>query len=512
MTSTTKGSPLVVALDVGTSSVRTLLFNQRARPQPGAEVHLPYRPHVTADGAAEVDAEKLLRLVQRALDGILERAGPGRRERIVAVGISTFWHGLVATDADARPLTPVYLWSDARSWRDAARLRESLDAEAIRQRTGCLIHPSYWPAKLAWLRRQQRPLWSRGVRWLSIGDLLHWRLFGTPRTSLSMASGTGLMGLVERHWDGQLLEALGVAIEALPALAEEERGLRAPYARRWPALAEVPWFTAAGDGALANLGSGCLDPRQRAITVGTSGALRVMGGGPPASIPAGLWCYRLDADRVVMGGALSNGGNLYEWFLRTLALDGGLLERQIAALAPTEHGLTFLPLLAGERSPGYAVHAAGAIAGLTSATTPRELVRAGLEAVSIEFGRIDRLLDRVMPAPERLVASGAALLHSPAWMQITADATGRTIATGSAKEASSRGAAIRALEGVGLATGEELKPALGRIYRPRRRATEAYRAEMARQEALYRVLITDRLLEKPPARRAAALQAAAGLG
>ena len=508
---TAKGPPLVVALDVGTSSVRALVFDARGKPWPGAEVHLPYRPRVTSDGGAEVDGRRLLGLVEKAVTAVVEGAG-GAASRIEAVGVSTFWHGLAAAADDGRLLTPLYLWSDSRSWREALELRQSLDAEAVRQRTGCLIHPSYWPARLAWLRRQDPALWARRPRWVSIGDLLAWRLFGRPMTSLSMASGTGLMLLRERRWDGALLEALDVGEESLPEVVECAQGLDRRHARLWPALAAVPWFTAAGDGALANLGSGCLDPTRRAITVGTSGALRVMTEADPPSLPAGLWCYRLDARRLVVGGALSNGGNLHAWLLRTLALGPGALESRLARMPPGGHGLTFLPLLAGERSPGYAAHASGAIAGLTSATTPEEIVRAGLEGVAIEFARVDALLDRVAPAPERLVASGAALLSSPAWMRITADAVGRRISVGAASEASSRGAAIRALEGLGLARAEDLVEPVGRTFEPRADATRAYRSEMRRQEALYRVLIAESLLDRPLHERARAVQAAAGLG
>src|SRR5439155_26115646 len=174
----------VVALDIGTSSVRALLFDRRARPVKGAEVHLPYQPRAAADGTAEVPVAKLVGMVEKALDQLLEAAG-GRR--IAGVGISTFWHGLLAADASGKHQTPLYLWSDTRSGQAAHELAARLDAEAVRQRTGCTIHPSYWPAKLAWLRERRPELWRRRVRWLSFADLLVQRFFGEPATSVSMA-------------------------------------------------------------------------------------------------------------------------------------------------------------------------------------------------------------------------------------------------------------------------------------------------------------------------------------
>jgi gluconokinase len=295
-------------------------------------------------------------------------------------------------------------------------------------------------------------------------------------------------------WDSELLSVLEVSPASLPPIADVQQTLTPVYRRRLPQLADVPWMHAIGDGALANFGSGCLAPAKRALTVGTSGALRVMDSAPPAHLPPGLWCYRLDHNRVVTGGALSNGGNLRAWLLENLGLIDGKLEARLGQMAPAGHGLTVLPHLAGERSLGYSPHAFGAIAGITSATTAEQMARAGLEAVAIEFARVDRRLDEVIPGAKTLVASGTALLNSPAWMQMMADAIGRPVAAGKTMEASSRGAALFAMEWLGLADPIKLDPGVGRVFNPHAAATSAYRGVEARQEILYRALVTDRIL------------------
>lgn len=492
---------LVLALDVGTSSVRALLYDSRGRALEDVQSHRPYSPRTGADGTSEVDPERLLRLTSAAIDEVLAGAGT-RAARIEAVGVSTFWHGLLAASPEGEPLTPLLLWSDTRSWEEAERLRSEVDAEAVRVRTGCPVHPSYWPSKLRWLRGRRPELWAREVRWLSFGDFLQQRLFGRLGTSLSMASGTGLLNTERRRWDEAMLALVGIDEGALPPFRVLETGLVRSRARRWPALASIPWLDAAGDGALANLGSGCADASQRSLTVGTSGALRVLGpklGRPPA----GLWRYLLDSRREVVGGALSNGGNLFAWLSRTLQVAEPALERALARQRPGGHGLTFLPLLAGERAPGYASRASGAIAGLTQATTPVDIVRAGLEAVAIEFARVDGRLDAGgLPRPSRVVASGAGLLRSPAWMQIMADALGRPLAQSAEPEASSRGAALLALEQIGEAANDRQEVPVRRTFEPSLTTNGVYRQEMARQEALYRVLIQEDLLRGasgPPA-------------
>jgi gluconokinase len=484
----------VLALDVGTSSVRAILYDRQARPVPGAAVHVRHEPRIGSDGTSEMDADELVDLVTLSVGQLMDRTGAERTSSIAGIGVSTFWHGLVAADDSAHALSPVYLWSDTRSWKSVEQLKERLDPEAVRQRTGCPVHTSYWPAKLAWLRSERADLWGRPVRWMSFGDLLFWRMFGKLGTSLSMASGTGLFGLADCDWDHELLSALEISRQSLPPIAKVEQTLEPAYRRLLPQLVDIPWLHAVGDGALANLGSGCITPDRRALTVGTSGALRAIDSAPPPQIPPGLWCYRLDQRRVVIGGAVSNGGNLRKWLVDTLRVQERKLEDALENIVPGAHGLTVLPHLAGERSLGYAPHAFGAIAGLTSATTAEDMARAGLEAVAIEFARVDRRLDGVIPGATTLVASGAALLSSPAWMQMMADAIGRPVAAGKAKEASSRGAALLALEWLGMAEPAKLDPGTDRVFKPRGDLAATYRGIEGRQEILYRALISDRIL------------------
>jgi gluconokinase len=230
--------------------------------------------------------------------------------------------------------------------------------------------------------------------------------------------------------------------------------------------------------------------------VGTSGALRVITDRLPRRLPRELWCYRLDRERLVLGGSFSNGGNVHAWVMENFRLEERALERRLRRMAPGATGLVFLPLLAGERSPGFATRATGAIAGLTLATTATDIARAGLEAIALGFARVDRSLDRVAPGAERLVGSGAGLLASAAWMQIMADAIGKPLVAGPGREASSRGAAILALEHVrrGGPAGHREAPR-GRTFRPRPEAHRAYGAADALYERLYRALVVDRLVD-----------------
>ena len=188
----------------------------------------------------------------------------------------------------------------------------------------------------------------------------------------------------------------------------------------------------------------------------------------------GLFVHWVDGRRVVEGGSLSDGGSLSHWVDETLKEAGGSL----ADRDPGSHGLTFLALLGGERSPGWHQHAKGAIEGLTFETTPLDLRQAALEGVAFRFAEVAEL----MPEVEEIVATGGALLNDADWLQIMADALGRPVTVSGVAEGSLRGAAVVALERL----GETPSPAsLGRIVEPRPDRAGAYRAARERQRSLY---------------------------
>src|SRR5437870_5902983 len=155
----------VLALDVGTSSCRASLYDVRGRSLKGRFAHVTYSPTVTPDGGAEFDPEVLLGQLCSAIDQVLQHDPPP----ILAVATDTFWHSLLGVDAHGKPLTPVYLWLDARCQGDVSRLRERLDDRKVHARVGCVLHWSYWPAKLTWLRRTQPHVFERVKRWVSFG-------------------------------------------------------------------------------------------------------------------------------------------------------------------------------------------------------------------------------------------------------------------------------------------------------------------------------------------------------
>src|SRR5262245_29747022 len=261
---------MILALDLGTSSARATLY-EGGVPVSGGSKQIEYHPRVTADGGVEHDARGLLAAIASCVDAVIPRA-----HDVAGVGVSTFWHGLLGFDASARPATAVFMYSDTRSAGAAETLRERLDEADVRARTGCPLHPSYWPAKLRWLADTAPAL--QVDRWGSVGELLSAEWLGEAVTSISIASGTGLFDQQSASWDPAMLEVAGIDEGRLFPLREWGDGLRlrGAWADRWPALRDAVWFPAVGDGAAGNIGSGCTDGTRIAINVGTSAAMRLV--------------------------------------------------------------------------------------------------------------------------------------------------------------------------------------------------------------------------------------------
>jgi gluconokinase len=487
----------VLALDIGTSGVRAGLFNQRGDQVAGSQVSLASEISGLA-GGADVNADELFDATARALDVVVARA-EGLVSRIDYVAGSCFWHSLLGVDIQGRAVTPLLGWADTRASQAVPKLKSKFDEVALHPRTGARFHPSYWPAKLLWLRTERSEFWSRTRRWLSFSDYFFLRLFGDSRTSVSMASGTGLFNQINCEWDREMLEGLGISSDQLPLIAkpgETLKQLSEDYALRWPLLDGAAWFPAIGDGAANNIGAGCVDSSRAALMIGTSGAMRVLfAGTPPAALPSELFCYRADRNRIVIGGALSDGGGLYRWMKDSLSLnyDDTELEAMLSSLEPDAHGLTILPFWSGERATGWSGSAHGSIVGLSARTKPIEILRAAMEAVCYRFALLARALDKVAPEAQ-IVAAGNALLSSRAWAQMIADVLGRRIELSRDNEASSRGAALLALEAAGKIDSIETVDSESAVapfsYEPDMKRHLGYADAIERQQKLYDKLIS----------------------
>ncbi len=459
----------ILALDLGTTSCRALLFDVHARVLGRAEESYPLlRRH---PGWAEHHPEGLVTSSARVIRGALTRAGLAP-SRVSAVSLSTYLHSLLATDRSGRPVSPVITWADTRSAAEADELR-AIGIE-LYLRTGCPPHPMYPLAKLLWVRKHQPELCASAPLWGSIKDLLMRRLTGEWAVDHSIASGSGMLELARLDWDEDALMLAGITRHQLPELLPTTAAL--PLDRAGAELTGLtegtPVVVGAGDGPLSNLGAGAVGPGMMAIMVGTSGAVRVASSAPRTDPQGRTWCYNLTRDCWLIGGAISNGGIVLEWLRDRWLPPGKTYGETISAAGRVPlgaGGLLFLPLLAGERSPYWNSRARGVVVGLGLEHGPEHLTRAALEGVTFQLNSVRRAVEELVGPAVEVRATGG-FTRSAAWVQMCADVFGRAVNVCVESEGSALGAFLLARYAlnaeVDLATAASKLAVVERAYTP----------------------------------------------
>jgi gluconokinase len=404
----------ILALDLGTSSVRGLVLGPDTVPRPGALARR--RMHVTADddGTGTLDAHAYRACLADCLDDL---AAGGHLRDVGLVATSAQWHSVLPVDRAGEPLGPVLTWLDTRPEPPAGATGPA-DEAAFHQRTGTWWHRCYWSTRLPWLRERAGtdPAGFVGLVEYALGGLLD-----AAPMSVSQASGTGLLDLRRLTWDPEACALARVGPGELPELAPEGwRGrLRPEYARRWPQLAEAAWAAPVGDGAASNVGSGATGPGRAAVTVGTSAAVRLVQPAPAGAelppLPERLWRYRVDHHHVVTGAAYSAGGNLFTWANRELRLpEGAELDAALARVAPGG-GIDADPRFGGDRPPGSAPAGSGRLYGLSFGTGAVDILAGLMSGVCRGVARDLVELESTVDAPVEVVLGGGAVAASAWW-------------------------------------------------------------------------------------------------
>ena len=484
-------SPYVLAVDIGTSSVKAGLFDSHARSVAGTETTIPHNQTVASDGTSEEDADQIRRAVEGAIGTVLEEA-KGLTSEIVGVGFDCMASTVLGVDLDGKALTPIYTYADTRTAPDVDRLREELDLPVVYDRTGVMQHTSYLPGRIRWLQRTKPEISKKIDRYVDLSTYIFSKWFGRTdvKTSYCIASWSGLLNRRELKWDHGLLDHLGIEESNLPRLApwsHPDQGLAHEYRHRWPELAELPFFLSVGDGAAVSVGSGCVDESKVAITVGSTGAMRVLSKRPAPDVPPGLWAYQLGVERNMLGGSFSEGGNIFQWAIDNLRLPPiEQLNTELEKLQPAAHGVSVLPFIAGERATGWATSATGVLEGIRVSTTPIEILQAMLESVSYRFATVADLLLPGLSTEYQMIASGGAIRNSPWWLQTMADVLRVPLGVSAEQQDTSRGTAILALNALGVWDSLDTYPAqIVETYEPDLAKYDIYMGARERQTELY---------------------------
>jgi len=414
----------------------------------------------------EQDPALVRRKVYEAIAGCLDQPG-AKPATVRALGFSSQMYGVFPLDGMDHPLANSMLWSDGRAELQGEWLEDQPGAAELYRTTGCPASGIFPIAKITWLREQRPDLFLSARRFASIKEYVTLPLVGEWVVDYSMASSTGMFDIRSHGWHGQALAWAGIGGDRLsrPASGLEPFALLEDSPLAGLGLEPgIPVFLGAGDGPLANLGSGASAVGAVNIDLGTSGAARCVTDAATTDDTASLWCFCLTDDLWTCGGIVTNVGNAYEWLGSSLlapTLPAGeayaLMNRLAETAAPGADGLHFLPFLRKVRSPYWDRRLKGTIYGLTADHGPKHIARALLEAIAFDLRAILCIMGRRVRTLPCIVLTGG-LAKSAIVPRILADVLGREIAVPEESEGSIAGAALMALQGIGAVQSFAFSP------------------------------------------------------
>ena len=479
--------PLVVGVDIGSGGTRAAVYDVSGREVGALHHKVSHTFTVDDDGTSTIDADQVVEEIRTALAAVLT-AGP-LPGQVRAIGFDTFASSLVAVDASGAALTPCITYADTRCQPQIERLAATLDVDDLHERTGARLHSSYTAPRLAWLREEQPDVFARTARFMALGEYVALKLLGTAALGTASAAWSGMIDRRTGQYVPELLEAVGVDAGMMGASLDPSDALPVagtPLAAEFPQLREAVWLPVIGDGLAANLGIGALGEGTWGISTATSGAIRQLLSSEIPTLPSGLWAYRVDQQRTLVGSAMSDCGRVLDWCRNELAMPFDIDATDTATLfsGPPSAGTPLvIPFFSGERGTKWRGSSRAMFANVGASTTWKDMLLGAMEGVALSFLRIADQMREAGGEPERIVLSGGMTGAVPGWLHLLSDALAMPIDHVAVSRSTMRGAAVMALEQAAPDVPVAEVPVLNRIE-PVLAHQDYYRERLERFEKL----------------------------
>ncbi|USS86328.1 gluconokinase [Fructilactobacillus cliffordii] len=443
----------VIGLDIGTTSTKTVLYDEAGKVR-GYSNDL-YNLYQDTPDMAEEDPEEIFSAIISGLSKVIEKADlkPGE---LKGVSYSCAMHSLICLDENHKPLTRAITWADNRAVNYADELKNNGIGMELYKKTGVPVHPMTPLTKIMWIRNERPEIYKKTRYFVGIKEYVNYKFFGTLKEDYSIANATALFNIFNMDWDDQAMSVAGVTRDQLPELVDttyQFQGMNERYANMIGIDKDIPFVIGASDGPLANLGVDAIKPGVVAVTIGTSGAVRIVSDKPRIDPKARVFCYYLAKDMWVIGGPVNNGGIVFRWIRDQICLpekvtaeemhvDAYDLLTNIASSVPAgSDGLIFLPFLGGERAPIWDADARGTFFGLTRQHTRANMIRAALEGIVYNLYTVMLALSEVVGEPTKIQATGG-FARSELWRQMLADVFEQDVNIPESVEGTALGAAV----------------------------------------------------------------------
>lgn len=478
----------VIGIDLGTGSAKAIAMNHAGDVIDTTHVAYPTlkpRPNYQ---------EQAPELIWQAFIKCIARITSTRKKSPDAIAISSAMHSVIPLDEEGNALMNMIIWADNRSAQNATRIHQSLSGKTIYEETGTPIHAMTPLCKIQWLQENEPALFAKTARFISIKEFIWHKLFGTYEVDYSIASATGLMNIESLSWSEEAMRTCGIRDDQLSTLVNSNYSracVDGKNCRELGISSGTQFFIGSSDGCLANVGSFATEEGYMALTIGTSGAVRVARKLPMRNFKAMTFNYRLDDTTYICGGPTNNGGVILKWYAENVlnkkletADDYALFFKNISD-NPGADGLIFLPYILGERAPIWNSNACGVFFGMQAHHQQAHFNRALIEGISMAlFDIAHGMIDAGLSIKQIHVSGG--FVHSEEWLRILANIFGKKICLINTADASAIGAAFLAMKQLGIIKDyKALKPQEIKEILPQPEYHSAYRDLFLKYRNLY---------------------------
>ena len=400
---TSRKKECIVTIEMGTNAVRIFAFNLTG--EVIGETKGTYPTFHPQPDYSEQDPEQVFITMLYVLKNFLSERIHAEKYTVLMICFSAAMHSVLPIDKNGVPLGNAIIWSDNRGKNEASELKKTLFGKKIYQATGTPIHPMSPLIKITWIKNQDKALFKKTYKFLSIKSYIIQQLTGEYLIDFSLASATGLFNNRHLTWDADALDFAGINAARLPELVPvfySPKKLKKEFQQSLGLPAGIRLIAGSSDGCCATLGAGVWSEGKATITVEDSGAMRVVGKKIIQDEKQRFFNYVLTEKYYVSGGPTNNGAVVFEWFAKQFGtfkqaydLENCMAEliNDASKVPAGSDGLLFLPYLLGERAPIWNANARGVYFGLNINHEQRHFTRATIEGILFEIFSIGRTLE-----------------------------------------------------------------------------------------------------------------------
>jgi gluconokinase len=464
-----------IGIDIGTTATKAVCFDLQGNVIDQISHSYPMyhpKPNWSVQNPQEI-LDTVLKCISEITKGIQPQF----------ISFSSAMQSIIAIDETGKPLTDAILWADNRATVIAEEFKNSEKGNHFYQKTGIPIHPFSPMTKIAWFKEFEPEIFSKTYKFISIKEYVWHHLTREYVTDTSMASGTGLLNIHTLHWDNEILEFLNIKPQQLSEICEVTHQCKG-------ILDNFLYIIGGGDGALANLGTGAINKGFMALTIGTSGAVRLPIKHPFLDPEMRTQCYHLQGSQYLTLGAVNNGAIVLQWLKESVlktTVSYELLFEEASSIPAGSEGLLFVPYLLGERAPIWDASAQGTLLGMQIIHTQAHLVRATLEGILFGLFQITEiLLPDIEIRKKTIIMVSGGFGKSELWLQIVADIFQMKVETSQTIEGSSWGAVLIGLKSIGTDSKHQRKT--GKTFVPNPDHQKVYHDSFIKFKKVYSVL------------------------